>query len=115
MPIYNLFYYSKKFRKTIGSFRNYYPDTPSSGHVGNNVKTRIIYAIKDSKSFDYETKLVGHVPGATDDPDIDVQIELEDIKIAVPLKNLSNFMFNLDFLMINAEIELVLKYLKIVH
>ena len=35
---------------------------------------------------------------------------LEDIKVAMPLKNLSNFMFNLDFLMINAEIELTLKW-----
>ena len=35
---------------------------------------------------------------------------LENIKIVVPLKNLSNFMFNLDFLMINSEIELILKW-----
>ena len=35
---------------------------------------------------------------------------LEDIKIVVPLKNLSNFMFNIDFLMINVEIELILKW-----
>ena len=34
MPKYNLFYYSKNFRKTTGSFWNYYPDKPSSGYVG---------------------------------------------------------------------------------
>ena len=27
MPMYNLLYYSKNFRKTTGSFWNYYPDT----------------------------------------------------------------------------------------
>ena len=55
----------------------------------------------NSKSFDYKTKLVGTLPDGEDD--------LEDIKIVVPLKNLRNFMFNLEFLMINSEIELILK------
>ena len=36
MPMYNLFYYSKNFRKTTGSFWNYYPDIPSSGYNNNN-------------------------------------------------------------------------------
>ena len=35
---------------------------------------------------------------------------LSDIKIIIPLKNLSNFIFNLNFLMINTEIELILKW-----
>ena len=39
----------------------------------------------------------------------DGEDRLNDIKIAVPLKNLSNLMFNLDFLMINSEIQLTLK------
>ena len=39
----------------------------------------------------------------------DGENELENVKIVVPLKNLSNFMFNLDFLMINSEIQLILK------
>ena len=34
----------------------------------------------------------------------------KDIKIVVPLKNLINFMFNLDFLLVNSEIELILKW-----
>ena len=32
MPMYNLLYYSKTFRKPTGSFWNYYPDIPKSGH-----------------------------------------------------------------------------------
>ena len=102
MPMYNLLYYSKNFRKTTGSFWNYYPDFPSSEYVGNNEITRVFYPISNSKSFDYKTKLVGTLPDGEDD--------LEDIKIVVPLKNLSNFVFNLDFLMINSEIELILKW-----
>ena len=39
IPMYNLLYYSKNFRKTTGSFWNYYPDVPKSGH-GNNANLR---------------------------------------------------------------------------
>ena len=54
MPMYNLLYYSKNFRKTTGSFWNCYPDTPKSGHDNNsNLIERIFNSIKDSKSFDY--------------------------------------------------------------
>ena len=63
----------------------------------------IFYSIKDSESFDYKTRLVGKLPDGDND-------ELEDIKIVVPLKNLSNFMFKLDILLINAEIESILKW-----
>ena len=87
--MYNLLYYSKNFRKTTGSFWNYYPDMPSSGYIGNNERTRKFYPIRNSESFNYKTKLVGKLPDGED--------ELEDIKILVPLKNLSNFMFNLAF------------------
>ena len=54
MPLYNLLYYSKNYRKTIGAFFNYYRDEPNSGAVGN-----INYSIKDSKSFDYKTSIAG--------------------------------------------------------
>ena len=107
IPMYNLLYYSKNFRQTTGSFWNYYPNMPKSGHDNNaNLRQRIIYPIKDSESFDYKTKLVGNVPGVADPATgNDIERELEDTKIVVPLKNLSNFMFNLDFLLVNSEIE----------
>ena len=109
MPMYNLLYYSKTFRKTAGSFWNCYPDMPKSGHNDDdNLRQRMIYPIKDSESFNYKTKLTGNVPDVADFADgDDIERELEDIKIFVPLKNLSNFMFNLDFLLINSEIELI--------
>ena len=112
MPIYNLLYYSKNFRKTTGSFWNYYPDMPKSRHDNNaNLRQRIIYPIKDSESFNYKTKLIRNVPCVADPADgDDIERELEDIKIVALLKNLSNFMFNLDFLLINSEIELLLNW-----
>ena len=112
--MYNLLYYSKNFRKTTGYFWNYHPDKPKSGHDHNaNLRERIIYPIKDSESFNYKTKLVGNVPGVADlADDDDIQRELEDIKIVVPLKNISYFMFNLDFLLISSEIGLILKWIE---
>ena len=112
MPMYNLLYYSKNFRKTKGYFWNYYPDMPKSGHDNNaNLRQRTIYPIKDSESFNYKTNLVGNVPGVADPGDgDDIERKLEDIKIVVPLKTISNFMSNLDFLLIDSEIELILKW-----
>ena len=106
MPMYNLLYYSKNFRKTTGSIWNYYPGMSSFEYAGNYERTRILYPNSNSysKSFDYKTKLVGSLFVGED--------ELENIKIVVSLKNLSNFMFNLDFSMINSEIELILKWTK---
>ena len=84
---------------------------PKSGNDNKaNLRLRIIYPIKDSENFNYKTKLIGNVPDIADAVDNDVKTDLEDIKIAVPLKNLSNFMFNLGVLLISPEIELILKW-----
>ena len=77
---------------------NYYPDIPKSGHDDNaNLRQRIIYPIKNSERFNYKTKLVGNVDAVADVAHNDAKTKLKDIKIVVPLKNLGNFMFNLDF------------------
>ena len=62
IPMYNLIYYSKNFRKTTGFFWNYYPDMPGSGCTCNDERTRMFYLIKNSNCFDYKTKLVGQLP-----------------------------------------------------
>ena len=55
--------------------------------------------------------MIDILPGiADDDDDNDVNTESEEIKIIVPLKNLSNFIFSLNSLMIDTEIELILKW-----
>ena len=105
MPMFNLLYSSKNFRKTTGSFWNYYPDKANSSYLGDNESTRVFDPIRNSESFDYKTKLVSQLPGGNN-------VELENIKVIIPLKNLSNFIFSLDFLMVNAEIELILKWLQ---
>ena len=109
--MYNLLYYSKNFRKTTGSFWNCYPDKPNSGYNEqtdglSNVRyerKKIFYPIKDSESFNYKTKLFGNLPGGSN-------VELPNIRIIIPLKNLSNFIFSLNFLIINTETKLILKW-----
>ena len=95
MPMYNLIEYSKNYRKTTGTLWNYYRDEPNSGAEGN-----INYSIKDSKSFDYKTSITGRLENN--------DIEKNDIKIAVPLKYLSNFWRALDIPLINCEVSLEL-------
>ena len=57
--------------------------------------------------------MIGNVSGVADPANgDDLERELEDIKIVVPLKNIGNFMFNLDFLLINSEIELILQWIE---
>ena len=110
MPMYNLLYYSKNFRKITGSFWNYYPHMLNSGYDDeDNERERIFYPIKDSKGFDHKTKLIDSLGNNL--PAVNNLVKAEKyVEIVESLKNLNNFMFNLDFLMINSEIELVLKW-----
>ena len=49
MPMYNLIEYSKNYRKTAGSFWNYYRDEPSNPLSSN------------SESFKYKTNITGNI------------------------------------------------------
>ena len=49
IPMYNLFEYSKNYRKTTGSLWNYYRDE-SDGDVNNDITNSVMV----SKSFDYQ-------------------------------------------------------------
>ena len=110
--IYFIILKTKNFRKTTVSFWNYYPSKLKSGYDNeDNERERIFYQIKDSENFKYKTKLVCNLRDPADLANgNDAETELEDIKIIVPLKNLSDFIFSLNFLMINTGIELILKW-----
>ena len=99
MPMYNLFEYSKNYRKTTGSFWNYYRDEPNSGLGGDN--NNVNYSIKDSKSFDYKTSITGKLEGNNTE---------KEVEIVVPLKYLSNFWRTLNMPLINCEINLILTW-----
>ena len=99
MPIYNLFENSKNYRKATTSLWNYFRDEPNGG--GNN---GITYSIMHSKSFDCKADFIGSVTHNN--------LTKNDVKIVVPLKDLSNFWRSLNMLLINCKIELILIWFK---
>ena len=103
MPMYNLLEHSKNYEKTSGSLFNYYRDELSKITIGagNNA---IDISIRNSKSFDYKTKITGSLYVGED--------EKEDAAIAIPLKYLGNFWRSLNIPLINCEITLILSWYK---
>ena len=91
IPMYNLIEYSDNYSKTSVSLWQYYRDDPN-----NN--------ITQSESFKYKIKITGKTltVGNT-----------KDVKIAVPLKYLSNFWKTLELPLIICEISLDLTWSKI--
>ena len=83
MPMYNLFEYSFNYLKTLGSLWQYYIEDPNDNIV-------------NSESFKFKTEIT-LAAGNT-----------KDIKIAVPLKYLSNFWRTLEMPLINCGINLIL-------
>ena len=103
MPMYNLLEHSKNYEKTSGSLFNYYRDELSEITIGagNNA---IDISIRNSKSFDYKTKITGSLDVGED--------EKEDAAITIPLKYLGNFWRSLNIPLINCEITLILSWYK---
>ena len=103
MPMYNLLEYSKNYEKTSGSLFNYYRYEPKEHPIGagNNA---INISNRNSKSFDYKTKIIGSLDAGED--------EKEDVTIVIPLKYLGNFWRSLDIQLINCEITLILSWYK---
>ena len=56
----NLLEYSKNYEKTSGSLFNYYRDEPSELIIGDGNNT-INISIRNSKSFDYKTNIIGNL------------------------------------------------------
>ena len=99
----NLLEYSKNYEKTSGSLFNYYRDEPNEAEIAND-NGAINISIRNSKSFDYKSKIVGTLAAG--------ELEKDDIEIAIPLKHLGNFWRSLDIPLINCEITLVLSWYK---
>ena len=73
-------------------------DNSNNNRINNNKTTT-------SKSFEYKTKVIGSMPNNSNN--------ILDTVAFVPLKYLSNFWRSLDLPLINCELELDLKWIKI--
>ena len=107
MPMYNLLEYSKNYRKTIGSFYNYYRDE-LGGNANNNDNT------VNSDTFRYKNKITGNTynvnAGAAGY--IVNKNSTQEIELTIPLKYLGNFWSALNMPLISCEISLELKWNK---
>ena len=112
MRMYNLLEFSKKYRKTTGSWWNYYRDEPSNPLSSN------------SESFEYKTSITGNTYNVdekitdddgneVDNPKYDAnKVGKNETEVVIPLKHLSNFWRTLNIPLINCEIELILTWSK---
>ena len=122
IPMYNLLEYSKNYRKTIGSFYNYYRDELSDNDNDPNfINTKVV----NLSAFTYKNKIVGNtnnvdltIAAATDancnargpNPDYNPILSGRRIvKLAIPLKYLGNFWIALYMPLISCEVSLELK------
>ena len=90
MPMYNLIEHSDSSAETSGIFLQYYRDDPNDN-------------VTKYKSFISKTKITGKTPdnGNT-----------KDVKVAVPLKYLSNFWRTLKMPLIDCEVNIMLTWSK---
>ena len=98
MPIYNLIEYSGNYSKTSRSLWQYCKDIPAVDNDGDIVTFN---GANDTDSLNFKSKIIGKT---NDDGDI------ENVKIMVPLKCLSNFWRTLETPLINCEVELILTW-----
>ena len=110
MPMDNLLEYSKNYRKTTGSFWNYYRDEPNNPPDDNYNAN----PIKNSESFKYKSSITGKTSNVNqENGENNKQRNTKtkrNLDIVVPLKYLSNFWRNVDMPLINYEVSLTLTW-----
>ena len=109
MSMYNLFEYSKNYRKTIGSLYNYYRDELSDDADDNNFDN---IKVVNSNTFKYKNQIIGKIY----DVDAGAQVYdvnkngTQEVELAIPLKYLGNFWRALNIPLISCEVSLELKW-----
>ena len=96
MPMYSLIEYSDNYSDTLGSLWNFKRD-----EIVNNAD---VTNDDNAPSFKYKSNLIGNTVADG------VNRKKENVKIAVPLKYLSNFWRSLEMPLINCKVELSLKW-----
>ena len=95
MPMYNLIEYSDNYSDTSGSLWQFKRDEQPIDNNGASINL----TAENSSSFKYKSNFIGDTvaDGANR--------KKEGVKIAVPLKYVSNFWRSLEMLLINCKIE----------
>ena len=93
MPMHNLLEYSENYRKTIGSFYNYYRDELSDDPDNDNHDN---IKVVNSNAFKHKNKITGNTYDVlnTADDYVAVKEGTQEIELAIPLKYLGNFWKN---------------------
>ena len=108
MPMYNLFEFSKNYRKTIGSLYNYYRDELTNDNNNNFANRNVV----NSNTFKYKNKIIGNtynVDAGAAGYDANKN-GTQEVEIAIPLKYLGNFWRALNNPLISCEVSLELKW-----
>ena len=107
IPMYNLLEYSKNYKKTIGSFYNYYRDELTNDNIpaGNNFDN---IRVVNSNTLKYKNKIIGnaynvHAAAAGYDAN---KNGTQEVEIAIPLKYLGLFWRALNIPLISREVSL---------
>ena len=109
ISMYNLLEYSKNYRKTIGSFYNYYRDELSDDADDNNFDN---IKIVNSNTFKYKNKIIGNtydVDAGAQGYDVNKN-GTQEVELAIPLNYLGNFWRALNIPLISCEVSLELKW-----
>ena len=99
MPMYNLIEYSDNYQDSSATLYQYKRDEPPEANAINHLATNTW------SSFKYKAELLG-------DPVLAGNIAKRSVKVAVPLKYLSNFFRSLEMPLINCKIKLNLTWKK---
>ena len=99
MPIYNLIEYSDNYQDSSATLYQYKLDEPPEDDAVAEL------TVNNSSSFKYKVNLLGN-------PVLDDNITKRSVKVAVPLKYLSNFFRSLEMPLINCKIKLNLTWKK---
>ena len=103
MPMYNLKEYSDNYQDSSATLYQYKRDEPPEAIAVADL------AADNSSSFKYKTKLLGNIDQVNPDA---VRVGRLNVKVAVPLKYLSNFFRSLEMPLINCKIKLNLTWKK---
>ena len=97
MPMYNLIEYSDNYQDSSATLYQYKRDEPPEDDAVADLTA------DNSDSFKYEIKLLGNVTEVAGDA---AGVRRLNVKVAVPLKYLSNFFRSLEMPLVNCKIEL---------